>query len=113
MGVARVEVAGYQEPQVVPALVIQFTTNMPAGDKVLKAVRNNGERLCKFSDVAGVRAHNRFWNPPYEPQYDPNDPPLSKRRKFDAQGDARPKHTTAWTAKSREWKIPSERVRAS
>lgn len=59
-GVSGVTVAGYPEPQVVSALVVQFTTDMPAGGKLLNAVGHNGERPGRFTDFAGVRAHNRY-----------------------------------------------------
>lgn len=43
-GVSGVTVAGYPEPQVVSALVKQFTKDMPTRDKLLNAVGHNGER---------------------------------------------------------------------
>jgi len=52
-GVLGVTVAGFPDPQVVHAFVMQFTTDMPAGDKLLKALSSNGEcgrrfpRFCK------------------------------------------------------------------
>jgi len=37
-GMSRVTVPGFSEPQVVQAFVPQFTTDMPAGDKLLNAI---------------------------------------------------------------------------
>lgn len=82
------------------ALVVQFTTDMPAGDKLLNAVGHNGERPGRFTDFAGVRAHNRYWYPLYEPPYDPSNPPPAKRRRFDVQGNATPRRTAASIAGS-------------
>jgi len=57
-GVFGVTVAGFPDPQVVHAFVVQFTTDMPAGDKLLKALSSNGEcgrrfpRFCKSGTQA-------------------------------------------------------------
>lgn len=99
-GVSGLEVAGYPDPQVMFAFVVQFTTDMPAGDKLLNAVGTNGERPGKLRDFAGFRAHHRFWYPPYQPLYDPSNPPPSKRRRLDVQGDATPRRTAASMAGS-------------
>lgn len=96
MGVSGVEVAGYPEPQVMFALVVQFTTDMPAGN----AVARNCERSGRFTDFAGVRAHERFWYPPYQPPYDPSNSPPSKSRRFDVQGDATTRRTATSVAGS-------------
>jgi len=42
-GVSGVTVAAFSEPEVVRAFVIQFTTDMPAGDKLINAIGANGE----------------------------------------------------------------------
>jgi len=42
-GMSRVTVPGFSEPQVVQAFVPQFTTDMPAGDKLLNAIEGNCE----------------------------------------------------------------------
>lgn len=53
-GVGGVTLAGFQEPQVVHVYAINFTTDMPAGDKLLNVVSVNGERPGRFRDFAGV-----------------------------------------------------------
>jgi len=42
-GVSGVTGAGCSEPHVVRSFVIQFTTDMPAGDKLINAIGGNGE----------------------------------------------------------------------
>ena len=88
-GVSGVTVAGFPEPQVVHAFVVQFTTDMPGGDKLLNAVGCNGEYAGRFRTFAGVKLKRRYCYAPYAP----DDPPPSKRPRFDVQGDTTPRRT--------------------
>lgn len=47
-GVSGVTVAVFPELQVVHTIVIQFTTDMPAGDKLFSAIGANGEYPGRF-----------------------------------------------------------------
>ena len=67
MGVAGVTVAGYTKPPVVRALVIQFTTDMPAGDKLLNAIGGNGESPGRCRLFSGVHLKRQYSYPPYAP----------------------------------------------
>jgi len=96
VGVAGVTVAGYEESQVVRAFVIQFTTDMPAGDKLMNAIGGNGENPGRFRIFSGVRHKHRYYYPPH----DPDDPPPSKRRRFDVMGNTTPRRTAASIAAS-------------
>ena len=58
-------VAGFSELQVVQAFVLQFTTDMPAGDKLLNAIGANGEHPVRFRDFAGVWHKRRYSYPPH------------------------------------------------
>jgi len=95
-GVAVVTVAGYEEPQVVCAFFIQFTTEMPAGDKLVNAIEGNGDNPGRFRIFSGVRQKRRYYYPPR----DPDDPPFSKRRRFDVTGNTTPRRTGASIAAS-------------
>jgi len=95
-GVGGVAVAGFPEPQVLHAFVIQFTTDMPAGDKLINAIGGNGEYPGRFRSFAGVRFKRRYYYPPYAP----DDLPPSKRRRFDIDGDTTPRRTAATIASS-------------
>jgi len=95
-GVAGVTVAGYEEPQVVRAFVIQFTTDMPVGDKLMSAIRGNGENPGRFRIFSGVRHKQRYFYPPH----DPDDPSPSKRRRFDVMSNTTPRRTAASIAAS-------------
>jgi len=90
-GVAGITVAGCAGPQVVRAFVIQFTTDMPAGDKLINAIGGNGENPGRFRLFSGVWHKTRYYYPPY----DPCDPPPSKCRRFDAMGNSTPRRTAA------------------
>jgi len=54
-GVSGTMVAGFSKPQVLRALVIQFTGDMPADDKLLNAIGGTGEYPGRFRLFAGVR----------------------------------------------------------
>jgi len=95
-GVAGVTVAGYEELQVVCAFVTQFTTDMPAGDKLVSAIGGNGENRGRFRIFSGVRHKRRYYYPPH----DPDDPPPSKSRRFDVMGNTTPRRTAASIAAS-------------
>ena len=88
-GVSGVTVAGIREPQTVHTFVVQFTTDMPGGDKLLKAVGSNGEYAGRFRIFAGVKHKRRYYYAPF----DPDDPPPSKRPRFDVKGDRLPRQT--------------------
>ena len=90
-GVAGVTVAGFEEPQVVRAFVIQFKTDMPAGDKLVNAIGGNGENPGRFRIFCSVRHKRRYYYPPH----DPDDPHLSKSRRFDVMGNTTPRRTAA------------------
>jgi len=89
--VSGVTVVGYDEPQLVRAFVIQFATDMPAGDKLLNAIGGNGENPFRLRPFSGVHLKRRYNYPPYAP----DDPPPSKRRRFDVLGNATPRRTAA------------------
>jgi len=95
-GVSGVTVAGFSEPQVLRALVVQFSGDMPAGDKLLNAIGGNGEYPGRFRIFAGVRQKHRYYYPPYAP----DDPPPSKLRKFDVSGNTTHRRTAASIAAS-------------
>ena len=90
-GVSGVDVAGYTEPQTVHAFVIQFTTDMPGGDKLLNAIGGNGEHPGRFRLFRGVWYKRRYYYHPYAP----DDPPPSKRPRFDVSGNSTPRRTVA------------------
>jgi len=60
-GVSGVSVTGFAEPQVVHAFVMQFTTDMPAGNKLLNAIGGNGEYPGRFRIISGVRNKSRCY----------------------------------------------------
>jgi len=95
-GVGGVTVAGFSEPQVVQAFVLQFTTDMPAGDKLLNAIGGNGEHPGRFREFAGVWHKRRYYHPPHAP----DDPPPSKHPRFDVRGESTPRRTAASVAAS-------------
>jgi len=88
-GVSSVTVAGFTDPQVVHAFFVRITTDMPGGDKLLKAIGSNGEYGGRFRILAGVKLKRRYCYAPYAPY----DPPPSKRPRFDVKGDATPRRT--------------------
>ena len=88
-GVNVVTVAGFLEPQVVHAYVVQFTTDMPAGNKLLNAICGKGENPGRFRIDSGVRLKRRYYYPPYAPE----DHPRSKRLRFDVSGGTTPRRT--------------------
>jgi len=90
-GVSGVDVAGYTEPQTVHAFVIQFTTDMPGGDKLLNAIGGNGEHPGRFRLFLGVWYKRRYYYAPYAP----DDLPPSKRPRFDVSGNSTPRRTVA------------------
>lgn len=60
-GIVRVTVAGFQELEVIHDYAIQFTTAMPAGAKLLKAVHGKCEcpgRFWAFSSVPHKHRYN-------------------------------------------------------
>ena len=59
-GVSGVTVAGFSEPQILRVLVVQFTGDMPAGDKLLNAIGGNGEYPGGFRIFAGDRLKHRY-----------------------------------------------------
>lgn len=99
-GVSGVTVAGFEQPQVVRGLDVQFTTDMPGEDKMLKAVGHHGELLGKFRVFGRVRAQNWYWFPPYDPPYGITNPPPAKRRGFDVLGKSTPRRGAASVAAS-------------
>lgn len=88
--------AGLEGPPVVFAIVVQFTTDMPAGDKLLNAVGGNGEHPGRFRDFPGVWHKRRYCYPPYAR----DDPPPSNRRGFQIRGNTIPWRTAASLAAS-------------
>jgi len=88
-GMSSVTMAGFTDPQVVHALVVKFTTDMPGGDKLLKAVGSTCEYGGRFRICAGVKLKRRYCYAPYAP----DDPPSFKRPRFDVIGDAAPRRT--------------------
>jgi len=95
-GVSGMTVTGFPEAQVVRAYVLQFTTDMPAGEKVLNAIGGNGENPGRFRTFSGVRLKRRYYYSPYAP----DDPPPSKRPRFDVSGNKIPRRTAASVAAS-------------
>ena len=63
-GESGVNVTGFPESQVVRAFVVQFTTDMPAGDKLLNAIGGNGEYPGRFRLFCGVWLNRRYYYPP-------------------------------------------------
>jgi len=59
VGVSSVTVAGFKYPHVVHALVVQFTTDLPGGDRLLKAICSNGAFGGRFRIFAGVQQKSR------------------------------------------------------
>lgn len=100
--VAGVTVAGFEEPQSIHAFVVQFMTDVPAGDKLLNAVGGNVEYPGRFRIVAGFRARHRYYVPPFDPPCDPVNFPPAKRRRFDVKGNTTPRRTAASVAASAE-----------
>jgi len=90
-GVSGISVTGFAEPQVVHELVVQFTTDIPAGDKLLDAIGGNGEYPGRFLIFSGLRNKSRYYYPPHAP----GDSPQSKRRRFLITGDTTPRRTAA------------------
>jgi len=90
-GVSGISVTGFAEPQVVHELVVQFTTDIPAGDKLLDAIGGSGEYPGRFLMFSGLRNKSRYYYTPHAP----GDPPLSKRRRFLITGDTTPRRTAA------------------
>jgi len=84
--VSNLTVAGFTDPHVVHAFVGQLTTDMPGGEKLLIAVGSNGEYGGRFRIFAAVELKRRYCYAPYAP----DDPPPSKRPRFDVRGDATP-----------------------
>lgn len=95
-GVSGITVAGFPEPQTVHAFVVQFTADMPGADKIVNAIGGNGEHPSRFRVFSGVRDKHRYYYPPYAP----DDPPPSKRPRFDLQGDSTPRRTAGSIATS-------------
>ena len=90
-GVRGVSVVGCTEPKVVHAFVIHFTTDMPAGDKLINAIGGNGENPGRFRLFYGVWHMTRYYFPPYAP----DDQPPSKHRCFDVMGRSTPQRTAS------------------
>lgn len=90
-GVRGVSVVGCTEPQVVHAFVIQITTDMPAGDKLINAIGGNGESPGRFRLFSGVWHMTRYYLPPYAP----DDQPPSKHRCFAVMGRSTPQRTAS------------------
>jgi len=90
-GVRDVTVAGCTEPQVLHAVIIQFTTDMPAGDELINAIGGNGENPRRFRLFSGVWQQTRYDFPPYAP----DDQPPSKRHCFDVMGRSTPRRTVS------------------
>jgi len=90
-GVGGVTVAGFSKPEVVQAFVLQFPTDMPAGDKLVNAIGGNGEHPGRFRDFARVLHKRRYYYPPYAP----DDPPPSQHPRFDVRGESTPRRTAA------------------
>jgi len=93
-GVSGVSVTGFAEPQVVHALVIQFTADMLAGYKLVNATGGNGEYPGRFQIFSGVRNKSRYYYPPHAL----SDSLLSKRRRLDVTGDTTLRRTAASVA---------------
>lgn len=98
-GMSGVTVAGFSEPQVVQALALQFTTYMPARDKLLNAIRGNGEHPGNVWDFAGVLHMRRYYYPPIAP----DDRPPSKHAHFDVRGESTPRRTAETFSESVAW----------
>jgi len=94
--VSGVSVTGFTKPKVVHEFFIQFTTYMPAGDKLLNPIGGNGEYPGRFRFISGVRNKSRYYYPPHAP----GESPIFKRRRVDVTGDTTPRRTAASVAAS-------------
>ena len=105
-GVSDLTIAGFPETQIVHAFVVQFTTDMPGGDKLLRPVGSNGEYSGNFRNFAGDSLKSRYCYAPFAP----DDQPPSKRPRFYVKGDTPPR----WTSEIiTECVTQVERARAS
>ena len=95
-GVSFVTVAGFLEPQVVHAYMVQFKTDMPAGNKLLNAICGSSENSVRFRIDSKLRLKRRYYYPPYAPE----DQPSSKRLRFDVRGSTTPRLTADSVAAS-------------
>ena len=78
-GISGVKVAGRETTSVLRAFVLQFTTDMPGGDKLLNAKGCGSIHPGRFRVFMGVRLKNRYCYPPVHPAN-------KKRRLFSVQG---------------------------
>jgi len=104
-GESGVAVEWFPPPQVAHTFVVQFTTDIPGGDKLLNAIGCNGECARRFRTFAGVKIKRRYCYAPYAP----DDPPPSKRPRFDVQKDPTP-HRTADSTTSGAATVESARA---
>ena len=85
-GISGVKIAGRDGESQVHAYVLQFTTDMPKGDKLLSAKGHNAFCLGRFRMFFGVRADRRYYYPPVNP--------YTKKRRFSVHGSEKT-HRTA------------------
>jgi len=78
-GMSGVKVAGRDGTSVLQAFVIQFTSSMPGGDKLLDAKGCGSIHPHRFRDFVGVRLKKQCCYPPVHPVN-------KKRRLFSVQG---------------------------
>jgi len=63
---------------------------MPAGDKLLNALGGNGENPGRFHVFSGLWHKRRYCYTPYATE----DPPPSKRRRFEVMGNSTTRRTS-------------------
>jgi len=78
-GISGVKVAGRDGTSVLQAFVIQFTSDMPGGDKLLNAKGCGSIHPGRFRDFVGVRLKKQYCYPPVHPAN-------KKRRLFSVHG---------------------------
>lgn len=66
-GVSGVEEARSPTTPVLQAFILQFTTDMPAGDELLNTTCHNGARPNSYRDFTGVFHGTYYYFPPVDP----------------------------------------------
>lgn len=105
-GVGGVAVAGAPTAQVLHAYVLQFTTDMPAGDKLLNMTGHNGARPNRDRDFTGVRHGSHYYFPPVDPRtklrlFSIRGPPTAPRSATTLAAGAAAVHSTRASGRSR------------
>jgi len=86
--ISGVNVAGRDTTSVLRAFVLQFTTDMPGGDKLLNAKGCGSIHPGRFRDFMGVHLKRRYCYPPVHPAN-------KKRRLFSVQGPSAQERSAA------------------